>query len=424
MNLQNQAHLQSCCADNHQQWMAAQAAFQQGEVQQVAGALWVYTPGTDGEVTIAFPRLDADQATEQIDAILAYCYARRPLRQVGCWALLPSQPSDLGVRLLARGFEWGWQPHWMWLDFTQMRTDHPAPDGLQVALVTEETAWHALELPYDNPAMLDFLRASSQANPRRLWHFGAWLDGALVGQSVLFATSGELATAGIYNCGVTPAARNRGVGKAVVLAACQQAQALGYSGALLNATPLGEPVYRRLGFQSIGHGQTWWLHRTALDASPPSAQEIALVEAVGCGDLARLQQRVATVTPAILDPPLRNGMTLLEVAALLQQPAAAEWLVAHGATLDLLTARTLGWRDRIPALLAAHPGLANRRAGPHGATPLHIAAWENDLDLIAHLLAAGADVTVQDRSFHATPAGWARHNGHPEAAQLIEQSHP
>lgn len=113
------------------------------------------------------------------------------------------------------------------------------------------------------------------------------------------------------------------------------------------------------------------------------------------------------LTPALLDAPLLNGMTLLEVAALLKQPAAAEWLVSHGAMLDVLTARTLGWGDRIPALLVANPELANRRSGPNGATPLHSAAWENDLELIAHLLAANADVTLQDQTFHATAAGWA-----------------
>lgn len=424
MNAKTQVYLQTCCADNHQQWMAAQAIFRQGAVQQAEGVRWLYTPGTDAEVTIAFPQLDVDRTPEQLDTILADCYARRPLRQVACWSLLPTQPPDLGVRLLARGFEWGWQPHWMWLDCEQMRTDHPMPEGLQVALVTAETLWNARDLPYDSPTSMAFLRAASQEHPRRLWHFAAWLDGVLVGQSVLFVTTGDQAAAGIYNCGVASAVRNRGVGKAVVLAACRQAQALGYPGALLNATPLGEPVYRRLGFESIGYGQTWWLHRRVLDAAPPSAQAIALVEATGHGDLTRLDQMAAMLTPALLDAPLLNGMTLLEVAALLKQPAAAEWLVSHGAMLDVLTARTLGWGDRIPALLAANPELANRRSGPNGATPLHNAAWENDLELIAHLLAANADVTLQDRTFHATAAGWARHNGHVEAARLIEQAHP
>jgi hypothetical protein len=30
--------------------------------------------------------------------------------------------------------------------------------------------------------------------------------------------------------------------------------------ATLNATGEGELLYRALGFRSLGHGQTWWLH--------------------------------------------------------------------------------------------------------------------------------------------------------------------
>jgi hypothetical protein len=34
--------------------------------------------------------------------------------------------------------------------------------------------------------------------------------------------------------------------------------------ATLNATGEGELLYRALGFRSLGHGQTWWLHRAGL----------------------------------------------------------------------------------------------------------------------------------------------------------------
>ncbi|MBX3013223.1 MAG: GNAT family N-acetyltransferase [Caldilineaceae bacterium] len=410
------------CADNHQQWMAAQATFQQGHIHQAEGALWMHVPGQAGEVTLAFPNLAEDGAAEQLDHFLAYCYAHRPMRQVSCWSLLPSQPADLGVRLLARGFEWGWQPHWMWLDFAQMRTDHAAPAGLQMTLVTPASPWLTQDLPYENAAITAMSRAASQATPRQLWHFTAWLDGTIVGHSILFVTTGPLAAAGIYNCGVVPAMRNRGIGKAVTVAACRQAHALGYEGVLLNATPLGRPVYAQLGFEFIGEGQTWWLHQAALSASPPTAGEITLVEAVGRGDIVTLARLAPTLPPAQLDVPIRNGMTLLEVAALLQQPQAADWLAAHGATLDILTARTLEWSDRIPALLAANPALANHRSGPNGVTPLHVAAWEDDRELIRLLLAAGADTTLRDQSFQATAAGWARHNGHLAAAELIDKT--
>lgn len=54
-----------------------------------------------------------------------------------------------------------------------------------------------------------------------------------------------------------------------------------------------------------------------------------------------------------------------------------------------------------------------------GATPLHHAAWEGDLALIRRLLDAGADPSITDRRFQATPQGWAEHAYHIEAAEFL-----
>jgi hypothetical protein len=54
-----------------------------------------------------------------------------------------------------------------------------------------------------------------------------------------------------------------------------------------------------------------------------------------------------------------------------------------------------------------------------GATPLHHAAWAGNLELIARLLAAGADPTITDLRFGATPLGWAEYAYQTEAADLL-----
>lgn len=54
-----------------------------------------------------------------------------------------------------------------------------------------------------------------------------------------------------------------------------------------------------------------------------------------------------------------------------------------------------------------------------GATALHHAAWSGDLTLIRQLLAAGADPTLRDTRFDATPQGWAEHAYQDEAAELL-----
>ncbi|MBS1696506.1 MAG: ankyrin repeat domain-containing protein [Actinobacteria bacterium] len=90
-----------------------------------------------------------------------------------------------------------------------------------------------------------------------------------------------------------------------------------------------------------------------------------------------------------------------------------------------------GFADRL-ALLASHgidvsgidiaapsfPSDPNRR-DEDGATALHHAAWEGDLELIRRLLDAGADPTITDARFGTTALGWAEHAYQTEAADLL-----
>ncbi|SDJ48270.1 Ankyrin repeat-containing protein [Frankineae bacterium MT45] len=52
-------------------------------------------------------------------------------------------------------------------------------------------------------------------------------------------------------------------------------------------------------------------------------------------------------------------------------------------------------------------------------TALHVAAGDGDLELVKSLLRLGADVTLTDKRFDATPLGWAEHFSQPEIAELL-----
>jgi ankyrin repeat protein len=156
-----------------------------------------------------------------------------------------------------------------------------------------------------------------------------------------------------------------------------------------------------------------------LNANPPSPAQVALAEAVGRGDLSALAALAGRDEP--LDAPLANGMSLLDLAAHAQQPASAEWLIGQGATLELLPAWDLGWRERVVQLLAAHPELANRRSGELEATPLHVAVERGDRELARALLAARPDLGIKDGRYGATALDWARHLGRIELVELIER---
>jgi GNAT superfamily N-acetyltransferase len=329
-----------------------------GEVKRLDGLNVIYSPASDpsvlGEVIIAFPQRASEGIGAALDAALEFTLSKE-VRQVSCWSVVPTLPSDLAALLVARGFSWGWEPHWMVLDLeTAPPEDFPVPDGLTIAL-DEGSDWDVTGLPYYEPSDAPRLRALAQQEPRKTYHFGAWRDGSVVGHSLLHVSGGPLNVAGIYNVGVLPAARNQGIGRAISWAACQHARHLGCRYVLLNAAT---HIYNRLGFVSLGHGQTWWMFRPALELPSLDAETIAFTEAVGCGDLATLQ---ALPVPPDLDSPLRCKMTPLEVAARLGQPESARWLLNQGALSDIIPLCDLGWREQVSAALAARPKLANRR---------------------------------------------------------------
>ncbi len=260
------AELLRAVAANHQrEWMES-ARSTGGETRRFGGVTCIWSPnGSDPRVTLAFPYGDKDAP---LDAVLDYCRSRDPLpASVGCWAMRDESDAatrDLGVRLAARGFEWGWQAHWMSLDLTVVANVNAPPPGLRVAVVDKPApVWDVDDLPYySRPAA----NVASTPPPRRRnrWRFAAWRGENVIGHATLFVTRGALGVAGIYAMGVVPAARRQGVGAALMNAACRHARAeAGCRWALLNATGEGERLYRRLGFVSLGRGQTWWLHRPA-----------------------------------------------------------------------------------------------------------------------------------------------------------------
>jgi ankyrin repeat protein len=55
-------------------------------------------------------------------------------------------------------------------------------------------------------------------------------------------------------------------------------------------------------------------------------------------------------------------------------------------------------------------------------TALHAAADRGDIAMIELLLSLGADPTITDARFDATPRAWAEHAGHPAAATLLAHS--
>lgn len=370
-------------ADNHTEWFAAGG----GTTHRENGATWINK--APGEIVIAFPELTRETTGDTLDKIID-AGRKRQVKTIACWSLSPTKPRDLGARLAARGFEWGWRPHWMALDLDALGDDADTPDGLQIA-VDNDADWDVDDLPY-------FTRKTAGeptlSKPSTAYHFGARLDGQIVGHSVMFLTTGHRGVAGIYSVGVVPSARRRGIGRAVTLAACRFARELGAHHALLNAA--APELYARCGFVSLGFGQTWWMHAPTLAAPPPPPAQIAFTEAVGRGDVKTLD--ALPERPADLDAPLSGGHSPLTLAMRAGKPASVRWLLRHGVTLC---------------------------GDSSGFTPLHEAALSGDVKILRLLLGvARPDREMLERretQFNGTPLSWAHHFGQEECAAILEE---
>ncbi|GAA0540483.1 GNAT family N-acetyltransferase [Chitinophaga japonensis] len=408
------AQLEQAAAYNHRELFCLEATARGGEVCTNAGLTWTYA-GPDHAGMVAFPALPDERAGLLLDEMMAW-YRAHPPRGAGCWSLYPPLPADIGVRLLARGFQPGWWPCWMALDLANIR-HHPNPPGLQVLADNSLSTLPVQDLPYggDEGAVSPAFIA---AHPERVQRFIAVLDGNIVGHSCVLFSTGPYGAAGIYNVGVVPAMRRRGIGKAVVLAACRYAQELGYHYAVLNAT--GRRMYQQVGFQWISDGRTWWLQTSRFITHPPTPDQVALAEAVGRGDLPALEGPGSLFNSNDLNRPITNGMTLVELAVHCRQPAAAQWLMDHGAACTPLAAWDLGWKDRAAALLAADPAAVNHLYGHLQNTLLHIAAERNDVALAQLALAARPNLQLKDKVYNGTPLDWALHFQRAAITRLIQ----
>jgi len=136
-----------------------------------------------------------------------------------------------------------------------------------------------------------------------------------------------------------------------------------------------------------------------LGAAAPAPRADPVLEFLGAcmaGDAARARA-LRAVDPGITAEALMREPDLLADAAEQDRPDAVRLLAEAGYDVSRL-----------------------RRAGARNSA-LHEAAWNGSMPMIALLLELGADPTVEDPGYHATPAGWADHNGQAEAAAYLSQ---
>ena len=111
-----------------------------------------------------------------------------------------------------------------------------------------ETCCRAFGKPPEQPAFEAMVRRED------CYFYGYEEDGAILGTTLLYTRNGN---AGIHEVGVLPEHRRRGVALCLMRHALAQALRDGAQIATLQASALGEPLYRSLGFESVSKLDTW-----------------------------------------------------------------------------------------------------------------------------------------------------------------------
>jgi GNAT superfamily N-acetyltransferase len=185
--------------------------------------------------------------------------ARRSLRDAMEWFAIRGLNLRLDLRgkadapLIAasmlEGFQFWWREPLMAL--------HPLPEafgtvpGLEIHEVrtpaTRDLYCRADEEEYSDQAFQLAMVTMAARMPGVTMHLGL-LDGVPVARSMAVTYEGVV---GIHNVYVAPSRRRRGLGVALTSAAIDAGRAVGATAACLEATELGFPLYRNMGFQRV-----------------------------------------------------------------------------------------------------------------------------------------------------------------------------
>ena len=95
--------------------------------------------------------------------------------------------------------------------------------------------------------------------------FAGYVDRKPVATSLAVETPNVV---GIYAVATAEGARGRGYGSAMTWAAIDAGREWGCKAAALQASPMGEPVYRRMGFQAVTRYATWESREVVAEDAP------------------------------------------------------------------------------------------------------------------------------------------------------------
>lgn len=208
-------------------------------------------------------RFNADDVGRRIEETLAL-FKSKDVNHLTWWVEPDARPTTLGEVLTAKGLTFFPGMPAMAADLQELNEDISKPPDLIIEPVNNREMLQKWVQPgligfgdldlKDGDLCFELFNGLGFGLPLRLYL--ATLNGKPVASSQLFLGAG---VAGVYWVATVPEARRQGIGAAISLAPLLDARDMGYRIGILQASSMGEPVYRRLGFRKHGlfSNYTW-----------------------------------------------------------------------------------------------------------------------------------------------------------------------
>jgi ribosomal protein S18 acetylase RimI-like enzyme len=217
--------------------------------------VWFYT-GMRVELFngVVLARLKSDDVKGVVDSL------QSKLNEQGTpalWWLGPaSTPANLGKLLEGYGLQAAGGVPGMAADLAGMSDTPKGIQNFEIQKVTNpemQAAWGRIAaigsgFPHLSARMAQLEASLSDPVYRAQPRYIGFLDGAPVATSAMVLESG---VAGIYAVATIPEARRKGIGETMTLVPLLEARQNGYQVGILQASPMGYPIYKRLGFKDI-----------------------------------------------------------------------------------------------------------------------------------------------------------------------------
>ncbi len=196
---------------------------------------------------------DANAANEtSIEDSLSY-FKSKNTSEISLWLEEGVDLASWEALLTPRGFKLVEGPHGMSVDLNQLKEIGSLPVGAEIKIIADEKGvqdcadaiCNGYGFPPDwKDITVAFLNGLGLDRPYR--SYVAYWDGKPVATAGVFFGQ---EVAGIYTVATLPEARGKGFGASVTLAPLLDARKMGYRVGTLQASKMGFPVYKRMGFK-------------------------------------------------------------------------------------------------------------------------------------------------------------------------------